>query len=153
MQPPRVFLSGNHSGLCRIPAMVILTSLSDEVLPAGQLIPAGALHRSNLRRLSAARYLVTQEGHLFGRNPFSESLTKPPPIKCDQSLPVMLRGGLVVTPALREGETVVDTGIQFDLSGGPGPRKQRAELLDHRQRRQLVVLGAGNVEFALHLAQ
>jgi len=66
---------------------------------------------------------------------------------------VALRGRLVVAPPLRERKTVMNPGIEFDFTGSVGPREQGPELLDHRQRRQLVVFSASNVELALHLAQ
>src|SRR5437868_883246 len=81
------------------------------------------------------------------------SLPEAPPVKRDQPLPVALRGRLVVAPPLRERKTVMNPAIEFDFTGSAGPREQGPELLDHRQRRQLVVFSASNVEFALHLAQ
>jgi hypothetical protein len=36
--------------------------------------------------------------------------------------------------------------VEFDVPSGAGPPKQSTELLDHRQRRQIVVLGAGCAE-------
>src|SRR6202023_2689094 len=81
------------------------------------------------------------------------SLPEAPPVKRDQPLPVALRGRLVVAPPLRERKAVMNPGIEFDFTGSAGPRKQGPELLDHRQRRQLVVFSASNVELALHLAQ
>src|SRR6516165_3808536 len=76
-----------------------------------------------------------------------------PPIKPDQPLPMPLRGGLVVAPALREGKAVMDAEVELDLAGGPGPGKQSAQFVDHRQGRQRVMLGAGDVELPLDLAQ
>ena len=64
-----------------------------------------------------------------------------------------LGGGLVVAPALREGEAMMDAGVQLDLAGGAGPSEQAAQFLDHRQWRELVMLGAADVELALDLAQ
>ena len=64
-----------------------------------------------------------------------------------------LRGRLVVAPALREGEAVMDAGIELDLAGGAGPAKQAAQFLDHRQGREFVMLCAGDVKLALDLAQ
>src|SRR5258708_8311574 len=42
-----------------------------------------------------------------------------------------LGGRLVVAPPLREGETVVDAGVELDFTGGAGPPKQGTELIDH----------------------
>src|ERR1700730_1950473 len=81
------------------------------------------------------------------------SLPEAPPIERDQPLPVALRGGLVVAPPLRERKTVMNPGIEFDFTGSAGPREQGPELLDHRQRRQLVVFRASNGEPALQPAQ
>jgi len=64
-----------------------------------------------------------------------------------------LRGRLVVAPAFREGETVMDPGVELDLARRACPLKQNAQLIDHRRRCQLVVLGAGDVEFTLDLPQ
>jgi hypothetical protein len=64
-----------------------------------------------------------------------------------------LRGRLVVTPALREGKTMVHSGVKLDLPGGAGIPKQHPELFDHRQRRQIVMLGTGYVELAFYLPQ
>src|SRR5438309_2998667 len=64
-----------------------------------------------------------------------------------------LRGRLVVTPPLRKGETVMNSWIEFDLTGSAGPPEQGAQLLDHRQRRQVVVLGTSNKELTFDLAQ
>ena len=64
-----------------------------------------------------------------------------------------LRSRFVVAPALREGETVMDAGVEFDLTGGAGPPEQGTELFDHRQRRRIVVRGAGYLEIAFDLAQ
>jgi hypothetical protein len=80
-------------------------------------------------------------------------LPQAPPVKRDQPLPVPLGGRLVVAPAPREGETVMDAGIEFDLTGGAGPPEYGAEFFDHRQRRQIIVLGASYVELAFDLAQ
>ena len=79
--------------------------------------------------------------------------TQPPPIERDQPLPMPLRSRLVVAPALREGEAMMDAGIEFDLAAGACSLKQCAQLLDHRQRRERVVLGARDVEFSLDLSQ
>src|SRR6516165_12177473 len=46
-----------------------------------------------------------------------------PPVERDQALPMPLRGGLVVAPALREGEAVMDTGLEFDLADGASAAK------------------------------
>jgi hypothetical protein len=66
---------------------------------------------------------------------------------------VARRGWLVVAPALWKGEAVVDTGIKFDFADRSRNLKQRTQLLDHWQRRQIVVLGAGDIEFAFGLCQ
>ena len=81
------------------------------------------------------------------------SLLEAPPVKRDQPLPVALGGRLVVTPTLRKRETVMNSWIEFDLTGGAGPPEQGAQLFHHRQWRQVVVFSASNVELALHLAQ
>src|SRR5437868_6030991 len=53
--------------------------------------------------------------------PDGRGLPQAPPVERYQSLPVPLRSRLVVAPALREGETVIDAGVQFNLTGGAGP--------------------------------
>src|ERR1700747_648238 len=47
----------------------------------------------------------------------------------------------------------MNSWIEFDFPGSAGPREQGPEFLDHRQRCQLVMFSASNVELALHLAQ
>ena len=76
-----------------------------------------------------------------------------PPIKRGQPLPVPLGGRLVEAPAQRDGEAVMDAGVELDLADGARTTKQRPQLLDHRQGGQRVVFGAGDVEFPLHLIQ
>jgi hypothetical protein len=49
------------------------------------------------------------------------SLPQTPLVECNQPLPVPLGGRFVVAPALREGEAVMDAGVEFDLTGGAGP--------------------------------
>jgi hypothetical protein len=44
------------------------------------------------------------------------SLAEPPPIERDQPLPVPLGSGLVVAPALREGEAVMDAHVDLELA-------------------------------------
>ena len=41
-----------------------------------------------------------------------------------------LRGRLVVAPALRKGEAVMDPGIEFALARRARPLKQSAQLID-----------------------
>src|SRR5262249_9498724 len=81
------------------------------------------------------------------------SLSQPPAIERDEPLPMPLGRGLVVAPALREGEAVMDTGMELDLARGARLLEKPAQLLDHGQGRELVVLGAGDVELAPALAQ
>src|SRR5262244_3253140 len=80
-------------------------------------------------------------------------LSEPPAVERDQPLPVPLGSRLVVAPALGEREAVMDAGIELDFARAAGFSKQTAQLLDHRQRRELVVLGAGDVELGLAFAQ
>ena len=61
-------------------------------------------------------------------------------------------GGLVVAPALRKREAVVNAGVQLNLALAAGGGEQSPQLLHHRQRRELIVFGAGDVQLALHLA-
>src|SRR5579863_6195904 len=74
-------------------------------------------------------------------------------VEGDEPLPMALGGGLVPTPALGKSETVMHAGIELDLAGAAGAGEEAAQFLDHRQRRQFVVLGAGDVEFAPDLSQ
>jgi len=46
----------------------------------------------------------------------------------------------------------MDIGVEFDLTGGAGSPEQGLEFFDHRQRRQVVVLGAGDAELAFDLS-
>src|SRR3954454_11382964 len=76
-----------------------------------------------------------------------------PAVERDEALPVPFRRRLVVAPALRKGEAVMDARIELDLAGHAGFFEQPAKLLHHRQRREVIVLGAGDVELALGPAQ
>src|SRR6185437_14354309 len=82
-----------------------------------------------------------------------ERLADPPAVQGDEALPMTLGGGLVVAPALGEGEAMVDAHLDLELAAVARLVEQRLELLDHVRRRQLVVLGAGDVELALRLAE
>src|SRR5437764_14797420 len=62
-----------------------------------------------------------------------------------------LGGRLVVDLARGEGEAVMDAGIKLDLARAPGFGEMAAQRLDHRQRREMIVLGAGDVELAAQL--
>src|SRR6516164_9639989 len=137
--------------------------IPDGVLRAGRLKRRQPT-RSLFRRCSCRflRWLLVPGSSLTrscqgveSREPPSVARRSPqaPPIKRDQPLPKPLRGRLVVAPALRESEAVMDAGVEFDLAGGTRAAKQGAQFLDHRQRRQRVVLGAGDVEFTFDLAQ
>src|SRR5882724_13307612 len=75
------------------------------------------------------------------------------PVERDQAFPVALGGRLVVAPALREGETVMDTHLDFELAGIARLVEQRLQLLDHVGRRQLIVLGARDVELSLRFPE
>lgn len=44
------------------------------------------------------------------------SLAEPPPVERDQALPVPLGGRLVVAPALREGEAVMDAHVDLEFA-------------------------------------
>ena len=80
-------------------------------------------------------------------------LPQAPTIERNQPLPMPLGCGFVVAPALREGEAVMDAGVELDLTSGPGVPEQHTESLHHRQGCQIVMLGTGYVEFTLDLAQ
>src|SRR5262245_44881638 len=84
----------------------------------------------------------------FARDDTERASTKPSPVERDQALPVALGGGLVVAPALREGEAVMDAGLDLELASVARLVEQRLQLLHHVGRRELVVLGAGDVELA-----
>src|SRR5437764_14351576 len=76
-----------------------------------------------------------------------------PTIEPDQAFPMALGGRFVVAPAFGKGESMMDAGVQLDLAGGAGTPEQAPQLLNHRQPRQIVMLGAGDVELALALAE
>src|SRR3984893_2223666 len=84
---------------------------------------------------------------------FLAATGQPTAIERNQPLPMPLGSRLVVAPALRKGEAVVDPGIEFELARGAGPFEQRLKLLDHRQGREIVVLCAGDVNLALDFAE
>src|SRR4249920_3614593 len=75
------------------------------------------------------------------------------PIKRNQSLPMPFGGRLVVTPALREGEAVVDAHLDLELARIARLVEQPLQFLHHVGRREFVVLGAGDVEFTLGLGE
>src|SRR5262249_17852969 len=81
------------------------------------------------------------------------ALPQSPSIQCDQAFPMPFRSWLVVTPALRESEAVMHAGMQLNLSWQAGTREQATQVLDHRQWRQLVVFGTGDVELAFDFAE
>ena len=59
---------------------------------------------------------------------------------------------LVIAPTLRKGEAVMHARVQLDLASHAGLCEEASQFFDHRQWRERVMLGAGNIEFALHLA-
>jgi hypothetical protein len=60
---------------------------------------------------------------------------------------------LVVAPALRKGEAVVDAWIDFQLSAIAGLIEQRLQFRNHRQRCKFVMFGAGDIEFTFGFSQ
>ena len=48
---------------------------------------------------------------------------------------------------------MMDARVQLNFAEAAGALEEPAQLLNHRQRRQFVMLGAGDVEFALGLGQ
>src|SRR6267154_6221978 len=74
---------------------------------------------------------------------------QPPSVQRDQAFPMAFGGWLVVTPALREGEAVMDGHLDLELARIARLVEQRLQLLHHVGRRELIVLGAGDIEFAL----
>src|SRR5262249_8665737 len=88
-----------------------------------------------------------------GDAPSLAASAKPATVKCDEALPVALGSRLVVDLALREGEPMMHAGIELKLARTAGLFEEAPQLLDHRQRRQLVDFGAGNVELGLALAE
>jgi hypothetical protein len=53
---------------------------------------------------------------------------------------------LVITPALWKGEPMMHPGGHFDLTGNACPCAQALQFCDHRQRREVIVLGTGDIE-------
>jgi hypothetical protein len=60
---------------------------------------------------------------------------------------------LVIAPALRKGEAVMHPRIELDLPGHAGQGKHALQFLDHGERREFVMLGTGNIQLTLHMAQ
>jgi hypothetical protein len=77
--------------------------------------PTSACQRPSSR--SAAATLAKTDG----RRGLAASLPQTPLVECNQPLPVPLGGRFVVAPALREGEAVMDAGVEFYLTGRAGP--------------------------------
>src|SRR6267143_5673367 len=78
---------------------------------------------------------------------------QPTPIERQEPLPVALGRRLVIAPALWKGEAVMHLGVHFDLTGNACLFEPALQFFDHRQRRQRVVLGTGNIELARDLAE
>ena len=60
---------------------------------------------------------------------------------------------LVVRRALRKGEAMMQARIYLEFAGCAGALKEVAQLIDHRQGRQLIVLGARDIDLTLDLAE
>ena len=69
--------------------------------------------------------------HLIAENPFFFAEVKRrerhclrglghAPVEREQALPMALGGGLVIAPAPRKGEAVMDAGMNFELAGDAG---------------------------------
>src|SRR5262245_20337285 len=86
-------------------------------------------------------------------SPDRHGSAKPAAVKRDEAFPVALRGRLVVDLALGEREPMMHAGVELDLAGTRGLLEQAAQLLNHRQRRQLVDFRAGDVELGLALVE
>src|SRR5258707_10775789 len=77
------------------------------------------------------------------------SLAQSTPIECDQPFPMPLRRRLVVAPPLRESEAVMDAHLDLQLPTIARFGEQRLPFLHHLGRREIVMLGTGDVELAL----
>src|SRR5262249_49754003 len=78
---------------------------------------------------------------------------KPAAVERDEAFPVALGSRLVVDLALGEREPMMHAGVELELAGTPGFPEQASQLLNHRQRRQLVDFRAGDIELGLALAE
>ncbi len=59
----------------------------------------------------------------------------------------------IEAPSAGKSETVVDAGIDFELARDTRLVEEATQFLDHRQWCELIMLGTGDVELALALAQ
>ena len=59
---------------------------------------------------------------------------------------------LVIAPALWKGEAVMHPRVHFDLTGHACPGELALQFFDHRQRRERIVLGTGDIQLARDLA-
>jgi hypothetical protein len=87
-------------------------------------------HRVGMRALASAIGSASVEGYrsglahggsllsVTGDGPCLPQLA---PVERDQSLPVAFRGRPAIAPPLWEGKTVMDAGVEFDLTGGASP--------------------------------
>src|SRR5439155_3369809 len=78
---------------------------------------------------------------------------QPTPIERQEPLPVALCSRLVIAPALWKGEAVMHPGVHFDLTGNTCLFEPTLQFFDHRQRRERVVLGTGDIELAHDLVE
>ena len=62
-------------------------------------------------------------------------------------------GQFVVTPALGEGEAVVDARMNFQFTARAGGGEQVFQFGDHVERRQIVKFGASDIQFAFRLSE
>jgi hypothetical protein len=78
---------------------------------------------------------------------------QPTLIEGQEPLPMALGRRLVIAPTLRKGEAVRHARVELDRTGHTGLGEEALQCLDHGQRCERVMLGAGHRALALHLAQ
>jgi hypothetical protein len=60
---------------------------------------------------------------------------------------------LVIAQALWKGEAVMHRRVHFDLTGHTSLFEPASQFFDHRQRRERVVLGTGDIKLTRDLAE
>src|SRR4029450_977587 len=78
---------------------------------------------------------------------------QPTPIERQEPLPMALCRRLVIAPALWKGEAVMYLRVHFDLTGHTNLFEPALQFFDHRQRRERVVLGTGDIKLARDLIE
>src|SRR5215510_7439097 len=78
---------------------------------------------------------------------------QPTPIERQEPLPMALCRRLAIAPALWKGEAMMHLMVHFDLTGHTCLFEPASQFFDHRQRRERVVLGTGDIKLTRDLTE